>query len=343
MGGLHQRGAGSVEGTAVLTAYYNEIDPYAAQWLRNLISAGHIAPGDVDERSIIDVQPEDLKSYSQCHFFAGIGGWSLAARLAGWPDDRPLWTGSCPCQPFSVAGKGEGQKDKRHLWPEYFRLIAARAPAVVMGEQVAAAVGKDWLDGVCVDLEGIGYTVGATVVPACAVDAPHRRDRLWFVADAPYGGRGEERQNGRGVDAGDSQEGRAAGFDAGNSPIHVADAQRINDDGRRFGAGHDGRKLIGSSELRGGQRDGGGNVAHADKSGPQGRSILRQRGNQRTTWSDGLGSARGADGKARRIEPSIRLLAHGVPGRVGQLRAYGNAIVPQVAAEVIAAYLDATA
>src|SRR5690606_35109997 len=163
-------------------AYYNEFDPYAAQWLRDLIDAGLIPKGDVDERSIVDVQPSDLAGYRQCHFFAGIGGWAYAARLAGWPDDRELWTGSPPCQPFSVAGKQRGADDERHLWPHYFRLIRARRPAVCMGEQVAAAVGKNWLDGVFADLEGIGYACGAVVVPACAVDAPHRRDRLWFVA-----------------------------------------------------------------------------------------------------------------------------------------------------------------
>lgn len=164
--------------------YYNEFDPYAAQWLRNLIAAGHLPAGEVDERSIVDVQPGDLAGYRQCHFFAGIGGWALAARLVGWPDDRELWTGSPPCQPFSVAGQGKAQADDRHLWPHYFRLASARRPAVLMGEQVAAAVGKDWLDGVFADLEGIGYACGAAVVPACAVNAPHRRDRLWFVADA---------------------------------------------------------------------------------------------------------------------------------------------------------------
>lgn len=178
-------------------AYYNEIDGFAAQWLRNLMAAGHIPQGEVDERSIADVSPDDLRQFRQCHFFAGIGGWAYAARLAGWPDDRELWTGSPPCQPFSVAGKGLAQADERHLWPHYFRLIAARRPAVCMGEQVAAAVGKDWLDGVCADLESIGYACGAAVVPACAVNAPHRRDRLWFVADAERDEQPREKPCGR--------------------------------------------------------------------------------------------------------------------------------------------------
>ncbi len=119
-------------------ALYNEIDPFAAQWLRNLIAAGHIAPGEVDERSIEDVTPDDLRGFTQCHFFAGIGVWSHSLRLAGWPDDRPVWTGSCPCQPFSAAGKGDGFADERHLWPHFFHLISERRPQHVFGEQVAA-------------------------------------------------------------------------------------------------------------------------------------------------------------------------------------------------------------
>lgn len=109
-----------------MTAYYNEIDPYAAQWLRNLVAAVHIAPGDVDERSIEDVHPDDLKPYTQRHFFAGVGVWSYALRLAGWPDDRPVWTGSCPCQPFSAAGQAAGFDDERHLWPDFHWLIKER-------------------------------------------------------------------------------------------------------------------------------------------------------------------------------------------------------------------------
>ena len=127
-------------------AYYNEIDPYCAQWLRNLIAAGRIALGDVDERSIVDVRPDDLRGYTQCHFFAGIGGWSLALRIAGWPDDRPVWTASCPCQPFSAAGKGTGFADERHLWPAFNHLIAECKPPVVVGEQVASKPVDDWID-----------------------------------------------------------------------------------------------------------------------------------------------------------------------------------------------------
>lgn len=186
-----------------MTAYYNEINPYAAQWLRNLISAGHIAPGDVDERSIVDVRADELARYTQCHFFAGIGGWSLALRLTGWPDNRPVWTGSCPCQPFSRAGKREGAADDRHLWPHWFRLIREFAPAIIFGEQIALAIGDRWLDAVAHDLEGAGYAVGAAILPACAVGSPQIRDRLWFVADAdgsegrlqPGRRGGPERQN----------------------------------------------------------------------------------------------------------------------------------------------------
>jgi len=197
-----------------LSAYYNEIEPYAAQWLRNLIAKGLIADGEVDTRSIVDVQPVDLRGFTQCHFFAGIGGWGHALRLAGWPDDRPIWTGSCPCQPFSVAGKGAGTDDARHLWPHFHRLIAACRPPVVMGEQVAGKAGYGWFDGVRSDLEGTGYSSRAVDIPALAVNAPHIRQRLYWVAvdladanvSAMRGRRGELPEK-KGAEAGRSDNG----------------------------------------------------------------------------------------------------------------------------------------
>lgn len=165
-----------------MTAYYNEFDPFAAQWLRNLIDAGHIAPGVVDDRSITDVTASDLSGFTQCHFFAGIGGWSLALRLAGVPDSFPCWTGSPPCQPFSLAGKQLGQLDERHLAPTFMRLVAQCRPPVLFGEQVAAAISKHWLDDLCTELEAEGYACGSAVLPACSVGAPHKRDRLFFGA-----------------------------------------------------------------------------------------------------------------------------------------------------------------
>ena len=170
-------------------AYYNEIDPYAAQWLRNLIAAGRIAAGDVDERSVVDVRPDELRGYTQCHFFAGIGVWSHALRLAGWPDDRTVWTGSCPCQPFSAAGKGTGFADERHLWPAFFHLIEQCHPPVVFGEQVASKAVEPWIDLVQADLEAVGYAFGCVPFPSASVGAPHIRDRAYWVADAATLGR----------------------------------------------------------------------------------------------------------------------------------------------------------
>jgi DNA (cytosine-5)-methyltransferase 1 len=163
-----------------MTSYYNEIDPYAAQWLRNLIDAGHIAPGDVDERSIVDIDADDLRGYTQCHFFAGIGGWSLALRLAGWPDDRPVWTGSCPCQILSSAARGRNVADD--LWPVWLPLIAAKRPREIFGEQVAHK--GAWLDRLCDDLDPLGYEIGAAVLPAVSIGKDHTRPRIYFVGHA---------------------------------------------------------------------------------------------------------------------------------------------------------------
>ncbi|MBP9803275.1 MAG: DNA cytosine methyltransferase [Candidatus Accumulibacter sp.] len=179
-------------GQDFVRAYYNEIDKHAAAWLRELIKAGHIAPGEVDERSIEDVLPSDLAGFNQCHWFAGIGVWSYALRRAGWPDHRPVWTGSCPCQPFSQAGKGSAFADERHLWPAFHHLIKECRPPVVFGEQVASSAINPWVDLVHADLEAVGYAFGCVPFPSASVGAPHIRDRAYWVADA-----GSKRLEGR--------------------------------------------------------------------------------------------------------------------------------------------------
>lgn len=165
--------------------YYNEFDPKAAAWLRELIAQGLIPAGDVDTRSITEIQPHELTKYTQCHFFAGIGGWPLALALAGWPATESIWTGSCPCQPFSVGNiEGLGRDDPRHLWPVFSKLIKEQAPNLVLGEQVDDAIPDGWLDEVFHDLEMEGYACAPAVLPARAYGTEHWRDRLFWVADS---------------------------------------------------------------------------------------------------------------------------------------------------------------
>ena len=346
-------------------AYYNEIDPKAAAWLRELIAGGHIAAGTVDERSIEDVQPDDLKGFTQCHFFAGIGGWSYALRLAGWTDDRPVWTGSCPCQPFSAAGKRGGTDDARHIWPQFYRLIGECRPATVFGEQVASKDGLAWLDTVSTDLERADYAVGAADMCAAGVGAPHIRQRLWFVADGDEARRRIERgaqlfdgerttqrndTNGRGENGnlaeseseqhdrrGDARRGRgqsANGRHVGNAsePRSGRDAGAVFSAESRSQWGVRGQPD--ESELASAANESG----NADHARPQGRGERWHGADQRSPWAAELVDCR--DGKRRPIEPGTFPLAHGVSNRVGKLRGYGNAIVPQVAAEVIRAYME---
>jgi DNA (cytosine-5)-methyltransferase 1 len=163
--------------------YYNEIDPYCVQWLQNLMRNGLIPFGVVDSRPIQEVKGEDLIGFTQCHFFAGIGGWAYALQLAGWGDES-VWTGSCPCQPFSIAGRRRGTADERHLWPEFYRLLSECKPSICFGEQVASKDGREWLSEVRVDLEALGYAVGAADLCAAGVGAQHVRQRLYYMAHA---------------------------------------------------------------------------------------------------------------------------------------------------------------
>jgi DNA (cytosine-5)-methyltransferase 1 len=260
-------------------AYYNEIDPYCCAWLSNLMDAGQVMPGFIDDRSIEDVQPSDLVGYARHHFFAGLGGWDYALTLAGWPTDQPVWTGSCPCQPFSAAGQGGGFDDERHLWPAFHWLIEQCGPGHVFGEQVASPAGRDWLDLVCTDMEAGGYACGAALLSSSGRGAPHIRNRLYWLAE-------------------------------------------------RMGyPGHAGLSHPQPQDLRAAGRDDEGRTATKPSSALD-------------PWRE-LEWIACRDGRARPTGPGIHPLAARFPGHVGQLRAIGNAITPQVAESFIRSYLDA--
>jgi len=400
-------------------AYYNEFDPGAAAWLRELIRMGEIADGEVDERSILDVGAADLRGFRQCHFFAGIGGWSYALRLAGWPDDRPVWTGSPPCQPFSAAGRQEGRNDARHLAPHFIDLVRTGRPPVLFGEQVASSevFGKAasgarkraggppdwaWIDDLSDRLEAARYAVGASDFPSAGVGAPHIRQRTFFgavdLADADDAGLERRREPGR--ERGTERAAGACGLAGG-----LADSTRERRDGRqdptgsRRGAGTETVGPVGGlADADSGERqriaDGEGcqpdgtptgriegdgiaaagrdvcRMADAERLGRdrrQGLSTGRQHVGQDAGWikdhdgpvcfgETGDGSHRTSplngfwsdadwlfcrDGKWRPVEPGTFPLAHGVSGRVGLLRGYGNAINPHAAKEFIAAFTQA--
>jgi len=194
-----------------------------------------------------------------------------------------LLTGGFPCQPFSVAGKRRGAEDDRALWPEMLRVIDGAKPAWLIGENVAGIVTME-LDNILSDLEGIGYAAWPLVIPACAVDARHRRDRVWIVAHADER-RGEQRdKNERGFSKPDSE---CAGI--------------------------------------------GEDVAHAE-SEQAGR--IQQRQLPTYAGADGDG---GSEACRWLTEPELGRVAHGIPHRAHRLRGLGNAIVPQVAYEIIRA------
>lgn len=297
--------------------YYNEFDKGAAAWLRELINAKLIPFGYVDERSITEVTASDVQGFTQCHFFAGIGGWSLALQLAGVPASTRLWTGSPPCQPFSTAGKQLGQFDDRHLAPVFLNLVSKCKPPVLFGEQVAAAIGKSWMCDLQTHLEGEGYAVGFAVLPACSVGAPHKRDRLFFGAQ---------------------QLGNT------NSKRHNRQYALLQWTGQE-----DMFEATGTGEN--------GSMADANDTRPQGWQRVSERTDKQPAgagsvegwtnphhgfWSDAdwLGCR---DGKFRPVEPGTFPLANGISARVGRLRGYGNAIVPQVAAEFVKAFMSCEA
>lgn len=348
-------------------AYYNEIDPFCVEWLRKLMAKGRITKGDIDDRPIQEVQPEEVAGYHRVHFFAGIGGWERALSLAGWPDDWPVWTGSCPCQPFSSAGKGKGGADDRHLWPEWFRLIRQSRPPTLFGEQVASAIGHGWLDLVSADLEGEGYACGSAVLGAHSVGAPHIRQRLWFVAESESHGSLREPRKVDGEASGQERGDMHEPFGSGGISGFMADTDvtQINstDPGRLL------QKSPGSSEydLLGHGIESGleGFSGDGDGSHQSGRNVPEENGPaseaSASFWSscEWIGCR---DGKARPVESVPFPLVDGIPeglglvcvgdrailhplvketkNRVGRLKGYGNAIVPQVGGAFIRAFME---
>ena len=335
--------------------YYNEHDPKVAAWLRELIRSGLIPQGEVDERSIEDVVPSDLRGFVQCHFFAGIAGWSYALDLAGWPRDMPVWTGSCPCQPFSAAGQGNGFADERHLWPSWQHLIAQCRPPVVFGEQVASKVADAWIDLVHADMEGMDYAFGCVPFPAAGIGAPHIRDRNYWMAYTD--------------DAGLEGYRRLIGV---NPPQGWADQKRHGPEGSMVGrlANPNGRNASTEREQRGweqrqqSENSGAGGMADSSSAGSLPGAFGGLHSGQESAGArDGELERSGAtirpdalhdpwrasdwlycrDGKWRPVKSGIECLANGVPARVVRLRGYGNAIVPYQAAQFIRASIEAIA
>ncbi|MDF1685344.1 MAG: DNA cytosine methyltransferase [Parvibaculaceae bacterium] len=327
--------------------FYNENDPKAAAWLRELIKAGLIAEGIVDERDIRDIRPDELVGFTQCHFFAGIGGWSLALRLAGWADDRPVWTGSCPCQPFSAAGRGKGVADERHLWPHWFHLVQECQPPIVFGEQVASKDGLGWLDVIQADLEATGYAVGAADLCAAGLGAPHIRQRLWFVAET-VGDTNREGPQGRfGVsERASKQPVGPRGLGDGLADVQGAECERPEHTrAGRAGPSNGGDDASGLADHQLQQRS--SRTASDNEEGGRDQEPTALAGfcsDSRTGPTNGFWGAADwlhcQDGKWRPVEPGTFPLAHGIPGRVGQLRGYGNAIAPPVAQTFIEACME---
>ena len=310
------------------------------------MDAGLITPGVIDDRSIQDIEPWELSGFTRVHFFAGLGGWDYSLRLAGWPVDRPVWTGSCPCQPFSVAGEGGGFSDPRHLWPWFAELISQCRPATIFGEQVAAA--SRWLDLVRGNLEEMVYAVGAIPIEAASAGADHYRDRYWFVADRIMA---DSEDNGRSD--------RNAGALQGRTERRRS---QIEPERRRgYGSPWDNHWPLADSDSERSQIPLGqpGNTG-AQQPTVAGNRLCDVVNDPGIGWGEGwtehefrsrgftaaVASIDGCqyiecpDGKWRRLPPPrVRWLGNGIPARIPKLRAFGNAIDPRPASQFIRAFI----
>ena len=330
-----------------IRAYYNEFDPKAASWLRQLIKNGNITPGEVDERSITEVKQSDLQGFDRVHFFSGIGTWDYCLNQAGW-GDRPVWTASLPCQPFSSAGKGLGKADERHLLPHFLELVRQCKPDTIFGEQVERAIAYGWLDDLQANMEAEGYAVGHCVLGAHSVNSPHIRQRLYWVANSA-----SERLEGPGGKAGRSTiNGEVGGLGISDS----AGSQQRIETAERARHGHSIEST--SSFVRMGNAEcDGHDASEIGRSVSEGETKSRV---QQFKGSDSIEWIYCRDNKYRPIKPSIQPLADGLTkgmvhssdtgaqinanatqeARTMRLKGYGNAIQAQTAIAFINAFLD---
>jgi len=294
--------------------------------------------------------------------FSGIGGFALAAQAAGfqtigfseiepyscavlkqhWPEIKnygdirnirnvpaDLVTGGFPCQPFSVAGKRGGTSDDRALWPEMRRVIAESKPTVVLGENVSGIVSME-LDSVLDDLEHLGYSAWPIVVPACAVDARHRRDRVWILGYA-NGVRSRRAENGQGHHAGNNGDTKRShelcepARPSGAWKENVADAASSES---WQPAKWEGRESAGGGSPDSGRLEDSRRETLADTDGAS------RKGNERTERSE---TERAEHQQPHRwlAESGFCRVADGIPNRTHRLRGLGNAIVPQVAETIL--------
>lgn len=385
-------------------AYYNEFDPKAAAWIKQLIKNGMIADGEVDERSITEVTADEIRGFTQHHFFAGIGGWSYSLRLAGWADDRPVCTASLPCQPFSVAGAQKGVDDERHLLPHFIKLVKQCNFQTIFGEQVPGAIKHGWLDDLCTEMEREKYRVGQIVLTAAGEGASHIRQRLYWAADSiNKGSQGRlsrwqdterETVSGHAGCSGtvgglsDTENGNGGGESQLTASSGRESRNQFGGDGSCSGVGISSSLRLESEraelETAGATRtseifDGLANTIDSSNRGEiggingekNGRAIGNRENINQSRESIGASAYDDwsepewlycRDEKYRPIKPSIKPLANGLPrgmgyssdpsesidadntqeARVMRLKGYGNAIVPQVAASFIKAFMEAT-
>lgn len=357
-------------------AYYNENDPQIAAWLRELIKQKVLTDGEVDERDIRDVLPADLAGFDRCHFFAGIGVWDYALTQAGHVDAGSIiWTGSCPCQPFSSAGKRAGFDDERHLWPFWFWLISQCRPDIIYGEQVGGSSGRSWFSLVSSDLGGVGYTGTVSELPACGFGAPHRRQRLWFVAESDSERCERERllllkpssdpqawRDRQACSLGEPNERRFDGQQdsaVSSKPITSVEAETNGSDGVTLGDAtgsrhDDAREYRSGSSLQSARSEQSSALGVAqgntNGSGSQRRKLRSdESADQLVAGAAGFVNGFWADAewihctdeKYRAVEPGTFPLADGAPFRVVKLRGYGNAIVSEAAIAFIKSHKEA--